>query len=109
MKQIVNHPPEKSTGRKYWRSLGELAETPEFREQLAREFPAGAAELEMDGVSRRNFVKLMGGQPPTTGAVRKWIERGSVPTEWFAQLLMLLEDSLAFRHQQLRHHLLVLL
>ena len=38
-----------------------------------------------------HFVKLMGGAPPTTGAVRKWYDRGSVPTEWFAQLLMLLE------------------
>jgi len=45
-------------GRSYWRSLDELAETPEFREWVEREFPAGASEW-TDPVSRRNFVKIM--------------------------------------------------
>jgi molybdopterin-containing oxidoreductase family iron-sulfur binding subunit len=47
-----------ATGRRYWRSLDELADTPEFKEWLHREFPQGASELE-DGVSRRHFVKIM--------------------------------------------------
>jgi MoCo/4Fe-4S cofactor protein with predicted Tat translocation signal len=51
--------PAKS-GRRYWRGLEELAETPEFKSWLEREFPEGAAELEVDGVSRRNFMRLMG-------------------------------------------------
>jgi molybdopterin-containing oxidoreductase family iron-sulfur binding subunit len=46
------------TGRRYWRSLDELADTPEFKDWLHREFPVGASELE-DGVSRRHFVKIM--------------------------------------------------
>ncbi|MFI5336797.1 MAG: TAT-variant-translocated molybdopterin oxidoreductase, partial [Opitutales bacterium] len=46
-----------SAGLRYWRSLDELAETPGFREQVAREFPEGAASLE--GVDRRQFMKLM--------------------------------------------------
>jgi MoCo/4Fe-4S cofactor protein with predicted Tat translocation signal len=46
------------TGRRYWRSLDELADTPEFKEWLHREFPQGASEFE-DGVSRRHFVKIM--------------------------------------------------
>ena len=46
------------TGRRYWRSLDELADTPEFKDWLHREFPTGASELE-DGVSRRHFVKIM--------------------------------------------------
>jgi len=46
------------TGRRYWRSLDELAETPEFKDWLHREFPQGASELE-DGQSRRNFLKIM--------------------------------------------------
>jgi MoCo/4Fe-4S cofactor protein with predicted Tat translocation signal len=50
--------PEPQRGRQYWRGLDELAETPEFRQWVAREFPAGASEL-FDPVSRRNFVKLM--------------------------------------------------
>src|SRR5208282_2718868 len=43
----------------YWRSLEELARTPEFMEQLHREFPKGASEW-LDPVSRRGFMKLMG-------------------------------------------------
>jgi len=45
-------------GRTYWRSLDELANTPEFRDWLEREFPAGASEW-TDPVSRRHFVKIM--------------------------------------------------
>jgi MoCo/4Fe-4S cofactor protein with predicted Tat translocation signal len=46
------------TGRKYWRSVEEFADTPEFREALEREFPAGASELLE--TSRRSFLQLMG-------------------------------------------------
>jgi molybdopterin-containing oxidoreductase family iron-sulfur binding subunit len=46
-------------GRHYWRSLEEVAETPEFKEFLYREFPQGAAEWN-DQLSRRNFLKVMG-------------------------------------------------
>jgi len=60
MKRIFHHPPEERTGRRYWRSVEELADTPEVRNWLEREFPQGAAELEADGVSRRNFLRLMG-------------------------------------------------
>jgi len=60
MKREFHHPPEPKTGRKYWRSVEELANTPGFQEQLKREFPLGAAELEGDEVSRRGFMKFMG-------------------------------------------------
>ncbi|MCC7518263.1 MAG: TAT-variant-translocated molybdopterin oxidoreductase [Verrucomicrobiae bacterium] len=53
------HPPADATGKRYWRSLEETADTPEFREWLEREFPEGASELEMDGMSRRNFLRVM--------------------------------------------------
>src|SRR5256885_16885891 len=43
---------------RYWRSLDELAQTSEFKEMMAREFPDGASELE-DGTTRRNFLKYM--------------------------------------------------
>ncbi|MDQ4074988.1 MAG: TAT-variant-translocated molybdopterin oxidoreductase [Chloroflexota bacterium] len=46
-------------GKTFWRSLEELAETPEFQEFLYREFPRQASEW-VDGMSRRNFLKLMG-------------------------------------------------
>ena len=45
-------------GRLYWRSLGELADTPEFREYLHREFPEQASEWN-DPKGRREFLKLM--------------------------------------------------
>jgi molybdopterin-containing oxidoreductase family iron-sulfur binding subunit len=48
-----------SGGRLYWRSLGELADTPEFREYLHREFPEQASEWN-DPKGRRDFLKLMG-------------------------------------------------
>jgi MoCo/4Fe-4S cofactor protein with predicted Tat translocation signal len=60
MKRVFHHPPEASTEKRYWRSLGELSDTPEFREWLEHEFPAGAAELKGDEWSRRSFLKLMG-------------------------------------------------
>ncbi len=46
-------------GRKYWRSLEELADTPEFRSYLGREFPSQASEF-TDPAGRREFLKLMG-------------------------------------------------
>ncbi|WP_395747393.1 TAT-variant-translocated molybdopterin oxidoreductase [Prosthecobacter sp.] len=42
-----------------WRSLEELADTPEFRAAVQREFPAGASEF-ADAGSRRRFLGLMG-------------------------------------------------
>ncbi len=46
------------TGKKYWRSVDELADTPAFREAVQREFPNQAAEW-IDPVSRRGFLKVM--------------------------------------------------
>jgi molybdopterin-containing oxidoreductase family iron-sulfur binding subunit len=60
MKRKVHHPEPvagESSGRKYWRSLDELTETPGFKEHVEREFPDGASSLE--GVDRRKFFKLM--------------------------------------------------
>jgi MoCo/4Fe-4S cofactor protein with predicted Tat translocation signal len=47
-----------SEGRLYWRSLGELTDSPEFREYLHREFPEQASEWN-DPKGRRDFLKLM--------------------------------------------------
>src|ERR1700730_10604982 len=46
-------------GPEYWRSLEELAGSPDFQEMLHREFPKGASEW-LDSISRRGFLKLMG-------------------------------------------------
>src|ERR1043166_1149784 len=49
----------RSSGKQYWRSLEELAETEEFQELLHREFPENAIEWS-DPVGRRKFLKMMG-------------------------------------------------
>ena len=67
MKRVFHHPPEPSNGTKYWRSIGELKDTPEFRQWLEHEFPAGSAELNGDEWSRRDFVKLMGASMALAG------------------------------------------
>ncbi len=51
--------PTTPDGRAYWRSLDELANTPEFQSYVAREFPSQASEFN-DPAGRRQFLKLMG-------------------------------------------------
>jgi molybdopterin-containing oxidoreductase family iron-sulfur binding subunit len=46
-------------GRKYWRSLEELAQSEDFRKLLEREFPRHAGEW-LEGLSRRQFLLLAG-------------------------------------------------
>ena len=58
MKTIPPPCPEPEYGRKYWRSLDDLAQTPDFRQWIEQEFPQGASEW-TDPVSRRHFVKIM--------------------------------------------------
>ena len=54
---------EGARGRDYWRSLDDLAATPEFQDLLEREFPrqaVGWSDDEDADEGRRNFLKLMG-------------------------------------------------
>ncbi len=53
-------------GKTYWRSLDHLAETPEFKELVEKEFPEGADELK-NPVSRRKFLSLMGASMALAG------------------------------------------
>ena len=48
-----------TSGRKYWQSLDELADSPEFDAYVRREYPS-QTEVLIDPVSRRSFMKLMG-------------------------------------------------
>src|ERR1700712_2202705 len=50
------------TGRRFWKNLDELADTPAFQELMQEEFPrqsSGVSEW-VDPVSRRGFMKVMG-------------------------------------------------
>jgi MoCo/4Fe-4S cofactor protein with predicted Tat translocation signal len=58
MKTIPPPCPEPEVGPKYWRSLDQLADQPEFRHWLEREFPAGA-DRAPEGETRRDWIKLM--------------------------------------------------
>ena len=53
-------------GKKYWRSLDELADTAEFQAAVEKEFPSAAQEW-VDPVSRRGFMKLMGASMALAG------------------------------------------
>ncbi|MCH6257528.1 TAT-variant-translocated molybdopterin oxidoreductase [Puniceicoccaceae bacterium K14] len=48
---------EQNSGPRYWRSLDDLAQTPEFIDQVNREF--GPEASEMNEVDRRHFMKIM--------------------------------------------------
>jgi len=53
-------------GKRYWRSVDELAGTPEFEAAVEKEFPGSAQEW-VDPVSRRGFMKLMGASMALAG------------------------------------------
>src|SRR6266852_6390227 len=61
--RILSEPPAiaggPKTGKTYWRSLEELADSPVFEEFVQREFPHAAEEWN-DPVERRTSLKLMG-------------------------------------------------
>ncbi len=60
------------TGKKYFRSLDEVAQTPRFKEFLEREFPVGASEWL--GASRRTVLKILGASAALAGlaSCRRW-------------------------------------
>lgn len=72
MSKRIPHHPEVPAGETTvsWRSIGQLENTPDFREWLEREFPRGATEManEEDAqTSRRSFLKLMGASTALAG------------------------------------------
>lgn len=70
MKRVWHHPEEPKTGRRYWRSLGQLAKTPSAVAWEEREFPEGLAEMkdeEERETSRRTFLKLMSASTALAG------------------------------------------
>ena len=66
MKHVFEHPPmpEKPT---MWRSFAELENSPGFEETLIREFPRGADVYQDGGLSKRDFMKLMGASMALAG------------------------------------------
>jgi len=54
-------------GQEYWRSLDEVAQTPEFEEMLHREFPNSASEWDST-YSRRDFLRLAAASIALAGA-----------------------------------------
>ncbi len=56
-----------ASGAAYWRSLDELADTPEFRAFVEKEFASYAPEL-LTSPTRRQFLKVMGASLALAGA-----------------------------------------
>ena len=54
------------TGPKFWRSIDELQNTPEFQAAVEKEFPSAAQEW-VDPVTRRGFLKVMGASMALAG------------------------------------------
>ena len=70
---------EEPVNRRHWRSLNELADTPEFRRLVEREFPSQASELK-DSHSRRGFLQLMGASLSLAGmAGCRWPKQNILP------------------------------
>lgn len=67
----VGRVPGRVNGLSVWRSLEEIADSPDFREHLEKEFPHGALEMhravENGGESRRHFLKIMGASMALAG------------------------------------------
>jgi molybdopterin-containing oxidoreductase family iron-sulfur binding subunit len=61
--------------RDYWRSLGQIEQSPEFRTSLEREFTEGASELP-EGITRRDMMMLVGASMSLAGlaACRRPVE-----------------------------------
>ena len=66
MKRVFHHPPrpERPT---IWRSLAELENSPGFETVLRREFPRGADVYEDSGLTKRDFMKLLGASMSLAG------------------------------------------
>ena len=71
MKRVLQHPKDPLAGKRMFRSLGELEQSPAFVSRLEREFPQGAAELNReegeDSLSRRSFMRFMGASTALAG------------------------------------------
>jgi molybdopterin-containing oxidoreductase family iron-sulfur binding subunit len=67
------------TGPTYWRSLGELAHTPEFQEAVQREFPGDDWDR-LPPATRRQFLKVMGASLAMAGLTAcRWPKEEIVP------------------------------
>ena len=58
-KSAIIEPTVAPSGKAYWRSLDQLADTPEFRDWVDRRFPQSMRELLAGVVDRRHFLQLM--------------------------------------------------
>ncbi len=67
---------EQMTDIRYWRSLDQLADTPEFRRFVEQEFPESLPELD-NPISRRKFLSVMGASMALAGLAgcRKPVEK----------------------------------
>jgi MoCo/4Fe-4S cofactor protein with predicted Tat translocation signal len=78
---LLNVPPveQTQTGKQYWRSLDDLADTPQFRQFVENEFPNFAPDL-LRSPNRRQFLKLMAASLALGGLTGcRWPEENITP------------------------------
>lgn len=78
----LTKPGAPGSGKQYWRSLEDLADTPEFRAMVEREFPTLLEDV-VTPSTRRGFLKLMGASLALGGVgltgCRRWPEEHIAP------------------------------
>jgi MoCo/4Fe-4S cofactor protein with predicted Tat translocation signal len=58
---------EQAGGKRFWQSLQELSDTPEYRDFTHNEFPANSEEKTSGGIDRRDVLKLMAASTALAG------------------------------------------
>jgi MoCo/4Fe-4S cofactor protein with predicted Tat translocation signal len=66
VRPLIQHPPRPEKPM-MWRSLAELENSPGFESLLQREFPRGADVYEDGGLTKRDFMKLLGASMALAG------------------------------------------
>src|SRR5579863_10177401 len=81
--QMKENQPAAVTGAQYWRSLQHLADGPEMRETIGKEFPGYDVDEMLSPSSRRSFLKLAGASMALAGLTlsgcRRWPEEKLAP------------------------------
>ncbi|MGC9327405.1 MAG: TAT-variant-translocated molybdopterin oxidoreductase, partial [Candidatus Hinthialibacter sp.] len=76
---MMNHFSSNPKSKTYWRSLDELADTPEFRRFVEGEFPSHASEF-LHESTRRHFLKVMAASFCLAGLTScKWPKEKIIP------------------------------
>jgi molybdopterin-containing oxidoreductase family iron-sulfur binding subunit len=79
----MNHEQTQPKGAQYWRSIAHLADSPQMREMISKEFPGYDVDDMISASSRRGFLKFAGASMALAGLTlsgcRRWPEEKLAP------------------------------